>query len=497
VSPQSTSAVVVIAVDPALNGMSRLADRLEGAPFLPGRQTLILALSEAREISAQRGRLPVVAILPSNHPTLVPIAATRGADRIAIYHTVETRLSRLQQIALRAAFSVIDRTIVPDEASMRSAIRLGADPDRIAFLGDRLLRRIIAEPRRRDSAMGAVEAFVSLALDAAETTGVIRLAEMASKKGVNVVNYHRVLPIDELRVYGRPQMAIAAPLFEAQIEAIAGLRGFTSLDRVRDTDADGKVAITFDDGYEDNFRVALPILQRFSTPACIFVVTNLIGQPQALWWDRVGLSLFAYWRSGAEKPIPPGLPRRARALQGTESFEEARRIISEVLGELNDFDEEARAKAITDAEALVPQEKPHRTMLSWEEIEEMKRLGILFGSHTRNHVCLDQVPPEVARDELLGSQVDLEEKLGTNGSTLRVAALPRGRLGPIDEGELKAKGFFGVMTTDPGVNDPKDGSLFVLRRDGKYLTLRGRHHPAKLRLELTGLVDLLRTKNEH
>lgn len=497
-APATSTGVVVIAVDPAMRGMSRLADRLEGAPFLPGRHTLVVALQEAHELSKERAGAPVVAILPSNHPGLVPVAAARGAERIAIYHTEGAHLSRLKQIALRAAFALVDRTIVPDQASLRSAIRLGADPDRIAFSNDRQLKHIVSEPRRRDPALGALEAVASLALDAAEASGMVRLAELFTpKRGVNVVNYHRVLPLDELRDYGRPQMAIAEPLFEAQIEIMAGLRGFTPLERLRDPEARGKVAITFDDGYEDNYRVALPILQRFSTPAAIFVVTNLIGQPQALWWDRVGLSLFAYWRAGAEQEIPASLPRRARALQGTQSFEEARTIISDVLGEMNAYDESARNQAVDDAESLVPPAKPHRTMLTWDEIEQMQRFGITFGSHTRNHVCLDQVPADVAREELLGSQADLEARLATNGDGMpKIAALPRGRLGPIDEEELRQHGFLGVMTTDPGVNMPEDATLFVLRRDGKYLTLRGRHHPAKLRLELTGIVDLLRGKDE-
>src|SRR5688572_27798311 len=99
-----------------MRGMSRLADRLEGAPFLPGRQTLIQALEHGRETSKQRSNAPVIAILPSNHPSLVPIAAANGADRIALYHTEDTKLGRLKSIALRAAFAVVDRTIVPDEA---------------------------------------------------------------------------------------------------------------------------------------------------------------------------------------------------------------------------------------------------------------------------------------------------------------------------------------------------------------------------------------------
>jgi len=46
------------------------------------------------------------------------------------------------------------------------------------------------------------------------------------------------------------------------------------------------LAITFDDGYRDNFDNAVPVLEKLSLPATFFVVTQWIGTDVVPWWDR-------------------------------------------------------------------------------------------------------------------------------------------------------------------------------------------------------------------
>jgi peptidoglycan/xylan/chitin deacetylase (PgdA/CDA1 family) len=47
-----------------------------------------------------------------------------------------------------------------------------------------------------------------------------------------------------------------------------------------------KLAITFDDGYLDNFQNAAPILEQLSLPATFFVVSRFIGTTVVPWWDK-------------------------------------------------------------------------------------------------------------------------------------------------------------------------------------------------------------------
>src|SRR5258706_16456757 len=46
------------------------------------------------------------------------------------------------------------------------------------------------------------------------------------------------------------------------------------------------LAITFDDGYRNNFEHAAPVLEKLGLPATFFVVSHWIGSDVVPWWDR-------------------------------------------------------------------------------------------------------------------------------------------------------------------------------------------------------------------
>jgi peptidoglycan/xylan/chitin deacetylase (PgdA/CDA1 family) len=101
-----------------------------------------------------------------------------------------------------------------------------------------------------------------------------------------IVAFHRVLeapsPSDPLSIDTRT--------FERFCRYFARHFDIVSLPQLaRSLQAGGSVsrqlAITFDDGYRDNFEHAAPILSRLSLPATFFVVTQWIGTDVVPWWD--------------------------------------------------------------------------------------------------------------------------------------------------------------------------------------------------------------------
>ncbi|MEP6788338.1 MAG: polysaccharide deacetylase family protein [Acidobacteriota bacterium] len=70
--------------------------------------------------------------------------------------------------------------------------------------------------------------------------------------------------------------------FQLRLLKLLGFRFMTLKDAM--ADGRGRIAvITFDDGYADNFTNALPILERMSIPATVFVVTNDLGRQDVVW----------------------------------------------------------------------------------------------------------------------------------------------------------------------------------------------------------------------
>lgn len=55
---------------------------------------------------------------------------------------------------------------------------------------------------------------------------------------------------------------------------------------------------------------------------------------------------------------------------------------------------------------------PHQALLDWNQIKEMSRAGIEFGSHTRTHPHLTTTPNREAEEELVSSKRDIEDAIG-------------------------------------------------------------------------------------
>jgi peptidoglycan/xylan/chitin deacetylase (PgdA/CDA1 family) len=120
---------------------------------------------------------------------------------------------------------------------------------------------------------------------------------------VPVLMYHRV---DDLPPDAGPllrDLTVSPERFEQQVRYLVE-NGYTILTAgqvqraVRDrTPLPVKsIALTLDDGYEDNFTRAFPILQRYGLDGTLFLVTGTVSTPRHVNWEQAR----AMWAEGME-----------------------------------------------------------------------------------------------------------------------------------------------------------------------------------------------------
>ncbi|MGH7681889.1 MAG: polysaccharide deacetylase family protein, partial [Candidatus Eiseniibacteriota bacterium] len=208
---------------------------------------------------------------------------------------------------------------------------------------------------------------------------------LAKTLNAQILIYHRVN--DE----GDPYFGgVPTAVFERQMEYLASRFHVMALSRLvaaleERSIPPNAIAITFDDGYRDNYTNALPILTRYKVPATIFVSTGAIGSTRQLWHDDV----FSAFRDTTQPFLAPYGGRATASPLGT--IPERLRTQREFLTHVRTLREPERSRAIAwlrEALRVGPPREAPGLMLSWDEVKEMHRAGIEFGSHTVSHPIL-------------------------------------------------------------------------------------------------------------
>lgn len=167
-------------------------------------------------------------------------------------------------------------------------------------------------------------------------------------------------------------------------------------------DLPAETVITFDDGYADNFEHAKPLLERFDTPAIIFVVSGCVDSPFEMWWDELDRMYLGRADPNWDWDDPDPDTGAAR-------YREQYRILRNYPG--SPF-------------AQRPIARPERRMMTAAEVATLATGGLIeIGAHTVTHPVLSTFGYEQQRWEIFQSKKELEE---ITGREVRVFAYPNG-----------------------------------------------------------------------
>jgi len=161
--------------------------------------------------------------------------------------------------------------------------------------------------------------------------------------------------------------------------------------------------LSFDDGFRNILHNGVPVLQEFSIPAAIFVVTSLVAAN----YETVSRYCSTHWSVYAA-PIE---------------------------------------------------------MLTWSDLSELHRLGFTIGSHTRTHARFSSLRShQELTEEISLSKEELEQRLG---SECRYISWPYGRLSDVSKESLafvKASGYSGCFGGHRGSIKPGITNAFSIPR---------------------------------
>jgi peptidoglycan/xylan/chitin deacetylase (PgdA/CDA1 family) len=267
-------------------------------------------------------------------------------------------------------------------------------------------------------------------------SGVLFLAKSwVRRRGALVLTFHRVLADADLEhTASMPGMVVRQQTFSRFLEHAAETCRFVDLSRDPDWQPGSrlKLAMTFDDGWSDNASIAYPIARSHSAPMLIFIVPAKVGSALPFWPERAASAMEqGFSRNGHEQSIG-AMEQAIETLKGLSAQERDQR--------LGDF-----AAGHPAASSVSPVD----TTMTWEQIAELQSGGVSFGSHTITHEILTAIPLAQAEEEISGSRVRIERKLGT---PCRLFSYPNGDFSdPVRDLVQRAGYSFAFLNQDPGI----------------------------------------------
>lgn len=306
------------------------------------------------------------------------------------------------------------------------------------------------------------------------------LAQVRNRGRVAILTYHRVVSSDMVRAeHIQPGMYVQSETFEAHAaylhERFVVLPFAELLEQWRTGELDPSrryCAITFDDGWYDNYRYAFPILKKYNLPATIFLATDYIGTSRWFWPDELAYIVGDARKRMAEKEFAEALSSalvETSPAAGTTmpvpslSIESRGEIDSDwLIEQCKHLPSGTIAGFVHRLSQVLGVRVPNlRVLLDWNEVKEMAGHNIAFGAHSCSHRILTNIPLAEVEDELIKSH---EALLGHDLTPVPVFCYPNGNFDREIQRLTRATGYLGAVGCEIGLEDRRPQDVFALKR---------------------------------
>ncbi len=220
------------------------------------------------------------------------------------------------------------------------------------------------------------------------------------------------------------------------------------------------LAVTFDDGYRDNYTVGFPLVRELGVPVTLFLASGYIESGKPFWWQEEPLSTHV-----REREIVFG--GRLYHIDRQDEREALKREFADhVFYASSVAQREAYLHTVhASPSASSPTSKAERATFTWAEAREMETSGwVSFGAHTVHHPVLAYLTDmQELADEVRDCRAALERHLGRQ---LRCFAYPIGgfeHFGPRGLAMVEQAHYDWAVTAIEGFNTPHTNPYLLHR----------------------------------
>ena len=289
-----------------------------------------------------------------------------------------------------------------------------------------------------------------------------------------VLMYHRVVSKEDLkRIHSQPGIVIETETFEKHLRILSRHFHVVSLDEFKERMITGQpfqdrtCLITFDDGWQDNFTEAFPLLVRYDLPAVIFLPVSFIGTGKRFWQESLTHSLLGVLErcNGKTHSVHGAILAKLGLDMGTFMPDETGITrIQEKVGQAKALSENELKNLLNElSETMDGQLSSNAhldTFLTWEQVKTMAAGQIRFGSHTINHKILTRIPLDQAQEEVGSSKRAIQNELGHE---ILAFSYPNGNYNSEIKEMVISNGYQLGFSTEAGLVSSEDDRFTIKR----------------------------------
>jgi len=289
------------------------------------------------------------------------------------------------------------------------------------------------------------------------------------KKKCVIFLFHGVLDKEQFKVINYTNKHISKKKFSSILKKLSTKGKCISMDEVyerikRKKDfEDFSFAISFDDGFYNNYKIALPILKKFEFPAIFYLTYNFVHKKLTSWTDQIEYII--------EKSHSGSIQTSFGKLKFSNDKYSKIKFIKKVRKNLKKNKEIEPYKFADKLAQELKFEKKYKKLnfsifkkMNWTNVKSIHGDKLFtIGGHSKNHDILSHLTSKKLINDITFSIGEINKKLK---SRIKHFSYPEGVKGTYGDREIKLLKKNGIKICPSakfGINDKKS-DLFNLKR---------------------------------